>query len=174
MKDEIIIATDEALRHVVEPRFLRTERGFHGQFYAALQRVLQERGLLQGGRVLEMEYQKSTRHGTSQRPDIVLHIPTENSGAGVATNNFAVWALKRGASLKQAQADFDKLDEMFERLCYSVGIFINIDKQDNFAPFYKGQFPERLQTVAVWLDCGIVTKWSGYDERRINKALGGV
>jgi hypothetical protein len=81
MIDAIMSATDEALSAVSEPRFLRTERGFHGRFYCALQQTLEKAGLLDSGRILEMEYRKSTRHGTSQRPDIVLHKPAEESGA---------------------------------------------------------------------------------------------
>jgi hypothetical protein len=88
--DEIVAVTDEALRQVAEPRFLRTERGFQGRFYCALQKLLHENGLLPEGRILQMEYQKSARHNMHQRPDILLHVPAEESGAGVAENNFAV------------------------------------------------------------------------------------
>lgn len=45
------------------------------------------------GAILEMEYQKSSRHGLGQRPDIVFHIPAEHSRESVQANNFAVWAL---------------------------------------------------------------------------------
>ena len=166
MVDEIVTATDEALRQVAEARFLRTGRGFQGQFYCALQRVLEERGLLQGGRILEMEYQKSSRHGITQRPDIVLHEPGEDSGAGVAANNFAVWALKRRATTRQAQDDFARLDEMFETLCYPLGIFVNNDATDHFAASYDGRFPERLRTVAVWLDGKGRMSWSCPEEAR--------
>jgi hypothetical protein len=58
MVDEVIEATDEALREVAAPRFLRTERGFQGQFYCALQRSLEKRGLLQDGRILEWNTRK--------------------------------------------------------------------------------------------------------------------
>ena len=166
MSNQIVAATDEALRRVAAPRFLRTERGFQGEFCGALRQALDRRGLLQGGRILEMEYQKSTRHGMSQRPDIVLHVPAEESGAGVADNNFAVWALKRCATARKAQKDFAKLDEMFETLCYPLGIFVNIDAREHFAASYHGRFPERLRTVAVWLDGEIVTSWSPEQARR--------
>ncbi len=159
MRDDIVAATDRALRQVAEPRFLRTERGFQGQFYCALQRMLEERGVFRDGRILEMEYQKSARHGIGQRPDIILHVPAEDSGAAVTENNFAVWALKRHATAMQAQHDFERLDEMFERLCYRLGIFVNIDARDHFATSYAGRFAERLRTVAVWLDREVVTKW---------------
>ena len=159
LRDEILTATDEALRQVTELRFLRTERGFQGKFYCALQQILDEMGLLEDERILEMEYQKSARHGMIQRPDIILHVPAEDSGAGVAENNFAVWALKRRATTSQARQDFARLDEMFERLCYPLGIFVNIDARDHFAASYDGGFPERLRTVAVWLDRQVATSW---------------
>jgi len=157
--DIIIAATDEALHQVVEPRFLRTERGFQGQFYCALQRILSERGLLDGGCILEMEYQKSARHGLRQRPDIVLHVPAEESGSGVVENNLAVWALKRHATPEAASQDFEKLDEMFKQLCYPLGIFVNIDAKKHFAESYRGEFAQRLRTVAVWLDDDVHTSW---------------
>ena len=95
MIDAIVSATDQALRTVAVPRFLRTERGFQGRFYCALQEALERLGVLRNGHILEMEYQKSARHGMSQRPDIVLHIPAEDAGSDVRENNLAVWALKR-------------------------------------------------------------------------------
>ncbi|MCJ7545794.1 MAG: hypothetical protein MUP30_03035 [Deltaproteobacteria bacterium] len=159
MIDKIVTATDEALRNVAIPRFLRTERGFQGRFYCALQQILEERGLLQSGYILEMEYQKSARHGMSQRPDIVLHVPAEVSGARVSENNLAVWALKRRATSAEAHDDFVKLDEMFEILCYPLGIFVNIDAMDHFSDSYNGKFSDRLRTVAVWLDGKVVTSW---------------
>jgi hypothetical protein len=166
MSNQIVAATDEALRQVDAPRFLRTERGFQGEFYCALRRTLDRRGLLQGGRILEMEYQKSARHGMSQRPDIVLHVPAEESGAGVADNNFAVWALKRCATAGEAEEDFAKLDEMFEHLHYPLGIFVNIDAKNLFAASYHGRFPERLRTVAVWLHGEVLTSWSRPEQAR--------
>jgi hypothetical protein len=157
--DEIVAATDEALRQVAEPRFLRTERGFHGRFYCALHQVLEKKGLLENGCILEMEYQKSNRHGTNKRPDIVLHVPAEESGARVDENNFAVWALKRRASESKAREDFEKLDVMFGTLCYPLGIFVNIDTRHHRADCYVGRFPDRLRTVAVWQDDTVQTSW---------------
>ena len=157
--DDIIAATDEALRQVAEPRFLRTERGFQGQFYCALQRALEQRGLLAGGRILEIEYQKSARHRMAQRPDIVLHVPAEESGARVAENNFAVWAVKRRATSAQAKDDFAKLDQMFQELSYPLGIFVNVGASDHFASSYEGRFPDRVRAVAAWLKGEVLTKW---------------
>jgi hypothetical protein len=160
MIDLIISATDVALKAVAVPRFLRTERGFQGQFYCALQKALEQRGVLENGHILEMEYQKSARHGMYQRPDIVLHIPAEEASAEVYENNLAVWALKRHATEDAARDDFNKLDEMIERLRYSLGIFVNVDSTDHFAPSYVGAFPDGVRTVAVSVeDLKIVSRW---------------
>jgi hypothetical protein len=56
------------------------------------------------------------RSDLTQRPDIVLHVPAEESRAEIDENNFAVWALKRHASNARALSDFKKLDEMLGRL----------------------------------------------------------
>jgi hypothetical protein len=161
MIDKIVAATERALRAVAEPRFWRTERGFQGRFYCALQQVLDSEGLLPDGRILEMEYQKGwCRHGMRQRPDIVLHIPTEESNAAPYENNFAVWALKRAATLTEASDDFEKLDQMFDRLRYPVGVFVNIAATNHFADAYNGRFPRRLRTVAASRAADrIVTAW---------------
>ncbi len=157
MKDLIIDATREALRGVRDARFFKTERGFQGAFYCALMHCLNERGLIAEDTLLEMEYQKSARHGMHQRPDIVLHKPAEFTGAAVSGNNYAVWALKRHATAEAAAEDFTKLDEMFSVLRYALGFFINIDARDHHLTRYGGRYPERLHGCAIWLDQGIPT-----------------
>ncbi len=158
--DAIISATDSALRAVSVPRFFRTERGFQGRFYCALQKELEERGLLQNGRILEMEYQKSARHNMHQRPDIILHIPAEENGRTVYENNLAVWALTRAATKADAQSDFKKLDEMIEILRYRLAIFVNLGSEETFEGAYHGRFPEQIRTTAVSMAAGqVVTRW---------------
>jgi hypothetical protein len=71
-------------------------------------------------------------HGTRQRPDIILHIPTEVSRAAVNENNYAVWALKLQANQSKAKEDYSKLNEMFSVLNYQNGFFINIDSEHHF------------------------------------------
>ena len=149
--EEVLAATVEALRNVDDPRFFRTERGYHGRFYCTLQAALDRKRQLINGVILEMEYQKSNRHGIAQRPDIILHIPAEESGASVRGNNFAVFALKRRASPADAIADFGKLDEMCERLDYPLAIFINVDSERHYREEYTGPFPDRLHTFGVVL-----------------------
>jgi len=154
VKEQILAATVEALSTLAEPRFFRTERGYHGRFYCTLQAALDRRKLLIDSVILEMEYQKSARHNMVQRPDIILHIPVEESGAGVRDNNFAVFALKRCASQRKALADFGKLDEMCARLDYSLAIFINVASERHYREEYTGPFPDRLHAFGVRLANG--------------------
>jgi hypothetical protein len=123
MSQYIIDTTIKALFQVRHPRFFRTERGYHGYFYCALQSMLEQDGWPDKRAVLEMEYQKSERHNTYQRPDIVLHIPAEDYDLPPSEGNFAVYALKhrRNAPIKEVELDFQKLDQMFENLDYPIG-----------------------------------------------------
>lgn len=103
MRGKLIKATTDAIKAVDAARFFQTERGFHGRFYCKLQENPDSSGMMTNGRILEMEYQKSRRHGMMQRPDIVFDVPVENSGEAVCKNNFAVWALKHRASPSKAK-----------------------------------------------------------------------
>jgi len=149
MREQMISATIEALQSVCENRFYQTERGYQGRFYCALQKALDDRGILNGDVILELEYQKSAKHGLNQRPDIILHIPAELNEGNREINNFAVYALKRRASRSTAQEDFGKLDEMFERLNYPIGIFINIDSTLHHINNYSGNFKSRIIAFSV-------------------------
>lgn len=149
MREALIASTEAAIRGVDAARFFQTERGFQGRFYCALQQELDRAGLMKNGIILEMEYQKSARHGLGQRPDIVLHVPAEHSGAGVNVGNFAVWALKRQATAADARDDFGKLDQMFGTLQYPLGFFVNIDAMDPMRQHYAGPYPNRLVAVAT-------------------------
>ena len=149
MRETLIAVTEAAIHSVDAARFFQTERGFQGRFYCALQVELDRAGLMNDGTILEMEYQKSARHGLGQRPDIILHIPAEHSGASVAENNFAVWALKRQASASEARDDFVKLNQMFDTLLYPLGFFINIDATDPMHQYYAGPHRDRLVAMAA-------------------------
>jgi len=164
MKNALINATTAAMHSVDVVRFFQTERGYHGRFYCALQYELEQAGLMANGAILEMEYQKSRRHGTLQRPDIVFHIPAEHSSATVTENNFAVWALKRRASVAEATSDFVLLDDMFETLRYPFGFFVNIDSTDPMRQHYTGAHQDRLVAVATKLiNAQVHISWSGSD-----------
>lgn len=151
MRNALVAATEAAIRAVDAARFFQTERGFHGRFYCMLQEQLDRAGLTGSGAILEMEYQKSSRHSLTQRPDIVFHTPAEYSDVSVQANNFAVWALKRRASVADAVDDFRKLDEIFEFLNYPLGFFINIDATDPMQEHYTGRYSDRLCAVAARL-----------------------
>jgi len=142
-------AVVEALRAVTAPRFFRTERGYQGRLYCALQEALDRRGVLKNGIMLEMECQTAGCHRMTQRPDIILHVPAEESDAAVDENNFAVLALKRRASADQALDDFRKLDEMCAVLRYPLAVFINVDSEDHHLERYVGPFGDRLHAFAV-------------------------
>ena len=149
MREALIAATEAAIYCIDAVRFFQTERGFHGRFYCALQAELDRIGLINNGAILEMEYQKSARQGLTQRPDIVFHVPTEHSGSEVTANNYAVWALKRHASRSDALEDFEKLDQMFSKLAYPLGFFLNIDATDPMHQYYDGLYRNRVVTFAA-------------------------
>ena len=151
-----IQATKEALQAVTERRFFETERGYHGRLYCELQQRLVSRSEIVPSCVLEMEYQKSSRHGLTQRPDIILHVPTEHSGVEPTRNNFVVWALKRRATVIDANEDFRRIEELFESLDYQLGVFINIDSAETMREHYKGKHSSKLMFSSVKLgQCGV-------------------
>lgn len=156
MREAIVEATIAALSSVINPRFFKSEREYQGGFYCGLLAELENRNLLTEDRIVEMEYQKrSAKHGLSQRPDIIFHIPTELSGADVADNNYAVWAFKANAGPEAAQEDFEKLNQMFGGLNYPLGFFINIRTGQHCLQHYNGPFRDRLFGFAVWLQNGM-------------------
>lgn len=157
MKEQILQATIDALKSIDQARFFQTERGYHGRFYCGLQSALDARGILGDEVIIEMEYQKSARHVTHQRPDIVLHTPAELQGSPVDVGNLAVFALKHQASASAAKTDFGKLDTMFELLHYPLGVFININSNSHHLRVYEGGYRDRLHSFGVRLDDGKVT-----------------
>ena len=103
--------------------------------------------------IWEQEYQKTLKnHGVNIRPDIIIHIPYE---VGIydnrASGNFIVIQLKLNAYVRKAREDFDKLDLMFEKLDYPLGIFLNIASTKTFLDQYEGSYPKRLHCFAVRL-----------------------
>lgn len=156
MNDVLIEATIQAVCSIANPRLFKTERGYQGEFYCKLQHILKTKNIVNGVCILEMEYQKASRHGTRQRPDILLHVPTELSKAKVTENNYAMWALKLMADSKQANDDYEKLGIMMKRLKYPLGFFINIATKAHHLEQYRGHFPGRIIAIAVSLHKGII------------------
>lgn len=157
MQEQILSATIDALKSISQNRFYQTERGYQGKLYCALQDALDARGILEGGVLVELEYQKSARHGLYQRPDIIIHIPAELHRTPVREGNLAIYALKRRASQSVAQDDFDKLDEMIKTLHYKLGIFINIDSRHHHLNNYSGSYRNCIHAFAIQLIGGRVS-----------------
>jgi hypothetical protein len=164
MRQRIIDSTISALSAISAPRFFKSERGFQGVLYCKLYEELANHGLVSDDQIIEMEYQKSSRHGISQRPDIIFHIPVEHSGANIDENNYAVWALKAKASSSSAGEDFDKLEEMFQHLKYPLGIFININSERHHLETYSGSFSDRLLAFSVCLQGDTIRLKQAYFE----------
>jgi len=137
-----VAITFQAITNVKHPRFWETERGFHGEFHAVLREILiSERIIRYAGPILEQEYQKSARHGLSQRPDSILHMPARQWGLKRYEGNFAVWALKRRSSEDEAKL-----------LRYPLGFFLNVDSERTFARVYRGQHAERIHCISCRLN----------------------
>lgn len=148
---EIIDKTIVALKQIYVPRYFTTERGFVTEFHHHLRNEIEDMELFPPGTILETEVQKRHKDhfGVTQRPDLSIHIPIET---GITDNpdenNFAVYAFKRNGFPKQVKNDFNKLDIMFERLNYELGIFINIGAYPrSYLHIYQGLYKERIHEI---------------------------
>jgi hypothetical protein len=151
MKEQLLNMTLEGLTEITNPRFYVTERGFAARLYVAVHNRLQAAGMLNDGRILEMEYQKGqNRHGITQRPDFIYHIPVEYSHAARDVNNYAVWAFKRWGGYDEAMSDFGKLCQMFGEMNYPLGFFINVGSDDDWMDYFPPDYRNRMVGIAVW------------------------
>jgi hypothetical protein len=153
MDSELIIETIvEALKHMDSPRFFKTERGFQGRFACALYGRFDAKKIFQDDTIIEEEYQKRIDpHETKLRPDLIVHVPVESSHSSSRTeNNFVVFEFKRQANEYWAKEDFKKLNELFEKLKYPLGIFININgRSEIFLDKYSGLFKNRIHEFCI-------------------------
>jgi len=153
MNSELIIETIiEALKHMDSPRFFKTERGFQGRFACALYEIFDAKNIFQDDTIIEEEYQKRIDpHETKLRPDLIVHVPVESSHSSSRTeNNFVAFAFKRQANENKAKQDFKKLNELFEKLKYPLGIFININGgSEIFLYKYSGLFKNRIHEFCI-------------------------
>ena len=154
MDKEVFLDTlRDSIRAITDRRYFSTERGYQGQLIAELNSRANKEQILPGKVILEQEYQKTLRkQGITIRPDIIIHVPYEkrmysNRRAG----NFVVIQVKLNATVRKAREDFGKLDSMFQKLDYPLGIFLNINSADTFFDCYTGDYPERLHCFAVRL-----------------------
>ena len=152
--EEMISLIIEALKNVNSLRFFRTERGYQGRFACALYKILDGKRIFPDDAIIEEEYQKNyTSHGTRQRPDLIIHVPFEAGRSGTRSeNNFVVFAFKKDANEKKAKGDFEKLDALFDKLKYPLGIFINVsERQGIFLDKYTGTNKNRIHEFCVKL-----------------------
>lgn len=134
-------------------RFFNTERGYQGQLLTQLDRRFRLKKILVGGVAVEQEYQKTLKkHGITIRPDIIIHVPyKEEIHTSPRSGNFVVIQLKLNASKEDAIKDFKKMDLMFNKLDYPLGIFLNINSNKTFFDSYSGDYKDRLHCFAVRL-----------------------
>ena len=142
----------KSLQSITEPRFFKSERGYQGALIAEMEKHF-SKPLFKGNPIVEQEYQKTLlNHEITIRPDIIIHIPF---GRGKVKNrkqgNFIVIQLKLQANESDAIDDFEKIDLMFDKLNYPIGIFLNIDTPNTFFDCYKGDFTDRLYCFFFFL-----------------------
>jgi len=107
-RNKILEMTIEAFKKINKKRFYKSERGYQGRLLCALYFLMDEVNIFSEDTIIEQEYQKGTSsHGTTQRPDIIIHVPVEHSGARITENNYVVYALKKNTSDIDAQDDFN-------------------------------------------------------------------
>lgn len=142
-----------SIKAINAKRYFSTERGYQGQLLIELNGRLKIEQIFHSEAIVEQEYQKTLKnHGISKRPDIIIHIPYEEEKyKSRHAGNFVVIQLKRKASEHTAREDFDKLDLMFEKLDYPLGIFLNVDSNETFFDSYPGNYKDRLHCFAVQL-----------------------
>lgn len=147
--EHLLEAVRESLLEIIHPRFYETERGFQGQLVSNLNARLEEIGL--GNIIVEEEYPKVFKqHGLKIRPDVIIHVPFEGSGLeNRREGNFVVFELKRDATQEDAFHDFDKLEQMGNKLNYPLGIFVNIASGETYLENYEKKANIELHSFAV-------------------------
>ncbi len=159
--EELINITVLAFRKIITPRYYRTERGFVTEFYKHLSNEIENSDLFPEGTILEAEVQKreDDHYGVTQRPDILIHIPIESGLTENANeNNFVVYAFKLNANNGRVDADFVKLEEMFDSLNYGIGFFINIGAHPRTYLYrYNGNYRNRINEFTIGLTNGQVS-----------------
>ena len=152
-KDAFLDAFRDSIRAITNGRYFSTERGYQAELYAQLRCRLKEIAELEASAIVEAEYQKSPAQQKLRiRPDLIVHVPHEARGdEDYSKDNFFVIEIKRKASKKDAEKDFNKLDQLFNTLNYELGVFLNIDSAQTFHNCYTGAYSKRLHCFAVRL-----------------------
>ncbi len=152
-KESFLNIFRDSIRAITDARYFSTERGYQGEVLVELTNRLKCEKIIPNGPLVEQEYQKTSEdHGITIRPDIIIHIPYEKRiHSSRCAGNFVVFQLKLKASEDKAREDFSKLDLMFEKLDYQLGIFLNINSDNTFFDSYLGDYNDRLHCFAVRL-----------------------
>ena len=160
----------QILPNINNLRFLNSERGFQGQLVAELNQYLIKAQMFPNECIIEQEFQKTIKHhNITQRPDIIIHVPIESNLTTDRTKyNYYVIALKRNSSLAEAINDFMKLDEMFEKLHYQEGVFVNINAKRLLLSNYDGKYKNRINEISItWVDNIFTMTHSKFRNNRI-------
>ncbi len=152
-KDVFLDTFRDSIRAITGDRYFSNERAYQAALFAELKSKGNIQQIFSIDAIPETEYQKILiKHGITIRPDLILHVPyKEEMYENRRSGNFVVIQLKRKASVRKAREDFDKLDLMFQKLGYPLGIFLNINSANTFSNHYTGDYPERLYCFAVIL-----------------------
>ena len=169
---EIIDQTIAALKQINVPRYFTTERAFVTEFHHHLRNKIEDIELFPPETILETEVQKRNKDhfGVTQRPDLLIHIPIETGLTdNPDENNFVVYAFKRNGSLKPVRNDFKKLDIMFEKLNYNLGIFINIGAYPrSYLHIYQGSYKERIHEITnILVDGNVYVKHACFQNNEV-------
>lgn len=152
-KEEFLHMFKNSVKAITERHYFSTERGYQGRLLAELTNNSNIKRIFPDDPTVEQEYQKTLEnHGIRIRPDIIVHIPYERGmSEDRRRGNFVVIQIKLKASESKAKEDFCKIDLMFEKLGYPLGIFLNIDSDTTFFDRYSGRYKDRLHCFAVQL-----------------------
>ena len=152
MEDSDLIEILElSIAEVLNPRFFETERGYQGELNGLISQKL--KGQAESNLISESEHQKKDyQHGLKIRPDIIIHEPfNEEYHESRTEGNYIIIELKLRGDEKKVLADFENIDSMIDALNYKVGIFINIDSDNNFHNSYSGNHRDKMKFYAVAL-----------------------
>lgn len=157
-KDRFLRVFKESLEVITEKRFFSSELGYQGQLVTEPNNRLKVELVFSKKIVVEQEYQKTLKnHGIRIRPDIIIHVPyLIEAHSSRKEDNFVAIQLKLNATEEKAKLDFDKLDLLFERLNYPLGIFLNLNSNRTFFNSYIGDYKHRLHCLAVTLHREVV------------------
>ncbi|CAI1847409.1 Uncharacterised protein [Serratia fonticola] len=150
-KQRFINKLEEALQNIKHTRYYETERGYQGELYAELRKILPDLGW--DNAIVEQEYQKKIReHNIRIRPDIIIHVPFDpNLNNTRGDGNFVTFELKLGRNLTETQAlnDYQSLAIMCEELSYPYAVFIVIDGNTTYFNKYDGPHKEKILAYNV-------------------------